>query len=247
MQEQDTDVFEPASGLGFRPATGGGYREDTFLGGFAAEPSPAPAHQRPPLAGRVFAAAAFVAVLLSAGTGYALSRSAPAEASRPAPAATAAPVGPLRPVSVTAGCVLPPGRDGGGNPVTFGPENLVDGEPATAWRCAGAGGQRVTVRFAAPVLLTAVGLVPGYAKTDPYDGTDRFAQNHTVTRVRWEFAGAAVVQDIAAPGRETAWQRLAAPVEAHTVTLTVLATGQPGADRDVTAVSELSFRGSARP
>ncbi|GAA0799151.1 hypothetical protein [Spirilliplanes yamanashiensis] len=88
MQERDTDVFEPASGLGFRPATGGGYRADALPSGFA-EPEPARAGHRTSRAGRIFAAAAFGAVLLSAGTGYALGRSAPAGAADPEPAPSA--------------------------------------------------------------------------------------------------------------------------------------------------------------
>ena len=37
------------------------------------------------------------------------------------------------------------------------------------------------------VRVAELGLVPGYAKTDPTDNTDRYAENRRLTAVRWRF------------------------------------------------------------
>lgn len=163
----------------------------------------------------------------------------------PAAAAPAAP-GPLLPRSVTATCQAPPGVDAAGAPVTYDPANTLDGVGGTAWRCAGSAvGQRLVFDFGRPVVLTAVGLVPGYGKTDPVDGTDRFGENRTVTAVTWSFdGGPSHRQDVAAPSRTTAETLLSGPVTTTRVVLEIAGTGNDGAIRDFTTISDVAFTGS---
>jgi len=136
--------------------------------------------------------------------------------------------------------------DAAGVPVTYDPVNTLDGVGGTAWRCPGSAvGQRLVLDFGRPVLLTSVGLVPGYDKTDPVDGTDRFGENRTVTAVTWSFdTGAAHRQDVPLPGRAMARARLEAPVTTTRVVLEIAGTGNDGAIRDFTTISDVAFTGT---
>ncbi|MGY1711340.1 hypothetical protein ACI8AC_17725 [Geodermatophilus sp. SYSU D00758] len=98
--------------------------------------------------------------------------------------------------------------------------------------------------FAEPVTVTAVGLVPGYAKVDPADGTDRFAENRTVTAVSWHFGGGASHQQrIPAPQPDLTTSQLPAEVRTTRVVLEVAGTGNPAAQRDFTAISDVLVTG----
>jgi len=155
-------------------------------------------------------------------------------------------VGPLLPVSVSATCQVPPGVDAAGAPVSYDAVNTLDGVGGTAWRCAGSAvGQRLVFDFGRPVALASVGLVPGYDKTDPVDGTDRFGENRTVTAVTWGFdTGGVHRQDVAAPGRAMAAVRLGEPVTTTRVVLEIAGTGNDGAIRDFTTISDVAFTGT---
>jgi hypothetical protein len=154
-------------------------------------------------------------------------------------------VGPLQPVSVTATCQAPPGVDSVGNTITYEPELTLDAVGATAWRCPGsATGHRLVYDFGAPVTIASLALVPGYAKVDPVDGTDRFAENRTVTAVVWWFDdGTSHRQTIASPGPSPAEADLSAGVVTSQVVLEIADTGNDGATRDFTAISDVSFTG----
>ncbi len=89
-------------------------------------------------------------------------------------------------------------------------------------------------------MIAEVGLVPGYAKTDPRNGVDRYAENNRITRVRWTFSdGSSVVQrlDGSAGNRDLQTMRIK-PAESDTVVLEVLRSVR-GA-RNIMAVSEIS-------
>ncbi|MGH3794700.1 MAG: NADase-type glycan-binding domain-containing protein [Pseudonocardiaceae bacterium] len=132
---------------------------------------------------------------------------------------------PLWGASVSASCVLPSSQDAGGTIVGYEPENAIDGLPDTAWRCGGNGiGQRLEISFPSTVTLTSVGMVPGYAKTDPYDGTDRYAQNRRISAVRYMFDdGSAVTQNFDTSASHRSLQTLALPnVSTSHVTITIL-------------------------
>jgi hypothetical protein len=57
-------------------------------------------------------------------------------------------------------------------------------------------GQQIELRFAGPSRLSRIGIVPGYAKTDPSDGTDRYLQNRRLASVRYEFEGGSVTVNL---------------------------------------------------
>ncbi|MGH3905242.1 MAG: discoidin domain-containing protein [Pseudonocardiaceae bacterium] len=154
----------------------------------------------------------------------------------------------LRTASVSASCVAPFSHDAGGTTVTYGPEKAIDGLFDTAWRCDGAGvGQRLEVSFPGPVTLTSIGIVPGYAKTDPYDGTDRYAQNRRISTVQYTFDdGSSLSQSFDTSPSSRNLQTLAlSNVSTSHVTITILSSvsgettgGQQPFDR--IAISEVA-------
>ena len=142
--------------------------------------------------------------------------------------------------AISADCTAPASNDAAGQRVTYVPENAIDDAPETAWRCGGtAVGQQLTLRIASSVEVAEVGLVPGYAKSDPASGADRYAENNRITRVRWTFGdGVSVVQRLDPDPSSRAVQRLRVPpAETDTITLEILAV-QRGA-RNTTAISEV--------
>ena len=104
----------------------------------------------------------------------------------------------LTPASVEASCQSPNSNEADGSVVTYEPSLVLDDDPSTAWRCPGNGeGERLTLTLAAPSTVSKVALVPGYAKTDPSDETDRYAQNRRLTKVRWVFDdGVSIEQEL---------------------------------------------------
>lgn len=202
-------------------------------------PSPRRRSRLPLLVGSaaVLTAAAVGGALLSGGGAGSLGGSV-----------TGGPVGvagALTPASVTATCAAPDGVDAGGATVSYDPRNVADGDPATAWRCpGGTGGQTLTLTFDGPVSVTGVGLVPGYAKVDEVDGTDRFVENRTVTRATWSFdGGGSAEQVLDRPAPRLATVTLTRPVTTRSVTLRIDETGNPDAPRDFTAVSDVVVLG----
>lgn len=159
------------------------------------------------------------------------------------------------PVDVTASATVavpraaPSNNDVTGELVTFVGENLLDGNATTCWRMAGdASGSTITFTFAAPVTLTEVGLVNGYAKTSVDDAGrafDWYHGNRRVLSVEWVVAGQTFAQDL---GDTTELQALAIdPVETSTVELRLTAVSPPGTGstgRDYTAISDVRLTGS---
>ncbi|MCA1674935.1 MAG: hypothetical protein LC799_23020 [Actinobacteria bacterium] len=149
--------------------------------------------------------------------------------------------------SASASCVSSPSHDAGGTMVTYGPDNAVDGAVDTAWRCDGTGvGQRLDLSFPGQMTLTSVGLVPGYAKTDADDGTDRYTQNRRISAVQYTFDhGSSVVQHFDT-GTYRSLQTVALPnVSTSHLTITILGSvdgeatnGQPAFDQ--VAISEVA-------
>ena len=153
----------------------------------------------------------------------------------------------LRPVSVTATCQAPPGIDAANNPITYEPQRTLDGRPDTAWRCEGSAiGARLVYEFGGPVTIASVGLIPGYAKIDPTDGSDRFLENFTVTAVEWSFDdGLSHPQRIPSPTPVLTVSDLPAGTATTRVVLEITATGNAGAEREFTAISDVAFTGYA--
>ena len=183
-----------------------------------------------------------------AASSPAKSPSAGPSATADSDAAQAPPTGvtaPLRPTAVSATCQADPGVDSAGETVTYEPELTLDGLLDTAWRCPGSAvGVSLTYTFDTPVTVTEVGLVPGYAKVDPSDGTDRFAENRTVTAVTWRFEGGEThLQSIASPGPTMATETLPTGVTTTRFVLEIADTGNPTAERDFTAISDVQISG----
>jgi hypothetical protein len=187
----------------------------------------------------VCAAVALILVLGAYVTGRVLPDSANAPGSgRAKDSSGAHPGSPSRPASSARPTV--PGSWAGGHPVSYVPDNAIDGNPGTAWRCPGtAVGQKLTFRLASAVDVAEVGLIPGYAKTDPSSGVDRYAENNRITKVRWTLAdGVSFVQRLDGDPHRRAVQLLRVPrTRTDTVVVEILAVRR-GARND-TAISEV--------
>lgn len=130
--------------------------------------------------------------------------------------------------------------DAAGSTVSYSPTNVYDGDPTTAWRCDGRGiGQTLTISLAEPTELGVVGLVPGYAKTDPDNGLDRYGENNRITRVRWTFSdGSSVEQTLdGSPTHRDVQSLPILPTRTHSVVVEILASA-PGT-RNTVAISEV--------
>jgi serine/threonine-protein kinase len=164
------------------------------------------------------------------------------------PATTAAEPEGLIPARVSASGNSAPGIDGQGNPVTYEPTRAVDGRADTAWRVDGDGaGQWIELDFGAEVQVQKIGIIPGYDKIDPFDGSDRFAQNRVVKRVRLEFAGGASAEASFAQDRQMQFVTLPAAVRTRTLRVVILETYPPppqeSGGRDFTPISEIKVEG----
>lgn len=150
-------------------------------------------------------------------------------------------VAPVAGVTAAATCVDAPGNDNG-TPVPYVPANLLDGDPATAWRCTQQDIPTVTFQLPEDALVAEVGLVNGYAKD--VNGTDRYPLYERALLVRWTFAdGTSITQELSDDTRTV--QRMRIPVRAGgTVTLEVLKVSNPSvqsATRDSIALSGVVF------
>ena len=142
----------------------------------------------------------------------------------------------------TASCIAPASVDAAGNEVTYEPALSHDGDLTTAWRCPGDGaGESITLQLSKELQVAELGLVPGYAKTDPRNGADRYAENNRITVVRWTFPNGDTIEqelDGSPDNREMQTIRID-PVLANEVVLEVLSS-DPGR-RNTIAVSEVTF------
>jgi hypothetical protein len=159
----------------------------------------------------------------------------------------------LRTASASASCTpSPPGYEAGGTTLfTYGPEKAIDGLPDTAWRCNGNGfGQSLKISFQSEVTLTSIGIIPGFAKTDPGDQTDRYAQNRRISKVQYTFDdGRTFTKDFDTSTSSRSAQSLSLPnVSTNNVTITILdsvpgeaTNGRQAFDR--VAISEIIVSG----
>ena len=148
--------------------------------------------------------------------------------------------------AISADCTAPASNDSSGQRVTYVPENAIDGKMPTAWRCAGtAVGQKLTLRLADDTDVAQVGLIPGYAKTDPESGADRYAENNRITKVRWTLGdGDSFVQRLDPDPSSRAIQLLRVPrTTTDTLTLEILRVHR--GPRNTTAISEVALYAAA--
>jgi hypothetical protein len=146
--------------------------------------------------------------------------------------------------AVSASAARASGIDSCGQPTSYAPTNVLDGQLATAWMTQGDGtGQFLEFTLAPGAQLTQVGLVPGYAKQDPCSGSDRFHDMRRIVEVRWTFDGGNPVSQSLDPESPTMQvMQLPAAVSAATVRLTILTTTDAGtAGLDYAPVSEVTL------
>jgi hypothetical protein len=144
--------------------------------------------------------------------------------------------------NAVATCQAADGVDAAGNQVAYAPSNVYDGDATTAWRCDGSGvGQKLTLSLPQNTNLGSVGLIPGYAKTDPTSGANRYAENNRVTKVRWSFSdGSSVVQRFNGSATDRRMQKMRIPkTTTNRVVITIL-DSTPG-PRDTVAISEVKL------
>ena len=148
---------------------------------------------------------------------------------------------PISGVRASTGCTSEPGVDAGGTRISYTAANLTDGVADTTWRCDGSAvGQRIRLDLGREREVAEVGLIPGYAKTDDTDGTDRYAEENRVTKVRWTIGSTVVEQTLSGDPQDRRVRLMRVPRSAaDTVTLQILAVDK-GA-RDLTAISEVQL------
>lgn len=143
-----------------------------------------------------------------------------------------------RPLKISASAVAPPAFDASGRQVSYEPEQAIDGDTSTAWRAEGDGiGVTLVLDLGKSVPVRQVGLLPGYAKIDALDHTDRFPQNRRIVRVRYRFDGGAMVEQTFAD--RPVMQSLDVRVSTRRIVIEILETipGEP--DFDYTSISEI--------
>jgi serine/threonine protein kinase len=140
-------------------------------------------------------------------------------------------------VQVIATHTAPSSTDAAGNPVTYVPANVIDGDVQTAWRTPGDGrNESVTLIFDNPINVVRIGLIPGYAKTDPQTGVDRFVQNRIIDMVAYQVPGLPSTTKTFRPLPVPQFVRLR--VTTSRITVRILDTTASGG-LDFTAISEI--------
>jgi serine/threonine protein kinase len=140
-------------------------------------------------------------------------------------------------VQVIATDTAPSSTDAAGNVVTYVPANVIDGDVETAWRTPGDGrGASITLIFDNPINVVRIGLIPGYAKTDPQTGVDRFRQNRIIDSVAYRVPGLPNTTKVFRPVPVPQFTRLR--VTTSRITVKILGTSASGG-LDYTAISEI--------
>ncbi|MDQ3664660.1 MAG: hypothetical protein M3353_08395, partial [Actinomycetota bacterium] len=147
--------------------------------------------------------------------------------------------------SADASCTSAPGVDAAGEAVTYEPAAAIDADAESAWRCDGDGsGVRLDVTLGQQATVSRVGLIPGYAKTDPVDGTDRYAENRRISEVTWNFDdGESVTQrfDTDPDNRSLQWTSVP-DAETRAVEIAIEASAE--AARNTVAISTVQVQGT---
>ena len=149
------------------------------------------------------------------------------------------PVAEVDEVKAKAGCTAKSGVDASGKKVDYKSKNMTDGDKATTWRCGGtATGETINLKLPQGTQVAEVGLVPGYAKTDPADGSDRYRQNNRITKVRWTIGDTEVVQEMSGSASDRSMRALRVPrTPADRIELEILEVTK--GPRNTTAISEI--------
>jgi hypothetical protein len=139
---------------------------------------------------------------------------------------------------------MSPSRDLAGDRVPYPASNMLDNERATAYRLSGDGSGTV-IRFdlGKDRVVTAVGLINGYAKVD--GGTDWYPRNRRILTVEWRFDDGTVVTQklVDTPDLQTIQ---VAPETTQSVQLRIVDVSPPGrrGGKNTTAISDVLLLGS---
>ncbi len=138
----------------------------------------------------------------------------------------------------------PPNVDVSGNEVRYDARNMLDDAAETCWRTAGnAAGDELVFTFQAPVELTGVGMINGYAKTS--GDIDWYGGNRRVLDVEWVFDDGTTIEQSLDETRDLQSVPID-PVTTTSVTLRLLEVSDPGSGRsarDYTAISDVALVG----
>ncbi len=144
-----------------------------------------------------------------------------------------------------ADCQAPAASDDGGNVVSYLPADMIDDNASTAWRCNGSAvDQTATFTLPADTRIAELGLINGYAKTDPTSGAARYGEYRRITEVRWTFDDGSVVPQKLTDGEPGIQRVRILPTVSRQVGLTIVSTTDPGSkltSRDATLISEVTF------
>ncbi len=123
---------------------------------------------------------------------------------------------------------------------SYEPANVIDGRDDTAWCVADDGtGESLTIELAGVPVVTSVGILPGYAKTE---GGDRWTENRRPTFVTWSFSSEAQYdQTPDTDDRSLQLWRLPSPKDGAKVHLTI--GGTTGVADGDTCISEIALLG----
>ncbi|WP_182920239.1 zinc ribbon domain-containing protein [Nocardioides cavernaquae] len=135
-------------------------------------------------------------------------------------------------------------RDLAGNRVSYPASNMLDNDRATAYRLTGDGSGTV-IRFdlGKDRVVTAVGLINGYAKVD--GATDWYPRNRRILSVEWRFDDGTVVTQrlVDTPDLQTIQVD---PETTGSVQLRIVDVSRPGrrGGKNTTAISDVLLLGS---
>lgn len=143
-----------------------------------------------------------------------------------------------------------PNDDLKGNKISYNASNMLDGQPKTTWRMDGDGtSQVITFNLGEESVITSVGLINGYAKTDRDAAgkkTNWYLANRRIKQVEWIFDGGEKVSQ--SLGNSMKVQRIdiddvtTSSIQLRLVSVSKPAAGEAG--RDYTAISEVSLVGA---
>ncbi|HEY9565742.1 MAG TPA: hypothetical protein VIR30_18400 [Nocardioides sp.] len=143
---------------------------------------------------------------------------------------------------------IKPGVDLAGNPVTYPVENVLDGNPETAYRMPGAAqGSSITLALPSEASVLEVGVINGYAKTDRAgDRTvDWYSKNRRILEVEWIFDDGTTISQKLDETKEMQVLAISDVTSSTVIMKIVKVTGKPTGElaKDVTAISEVQVRG----
>lgn len=150
----------------------------------------------------------------------------------------------------TAPSTAKPNEDLRGNLISYNATNMLDGQSDTTWRMEGDGTSQVlTFNLDEESVITSVGLINGYAKTDRDAAgkkTNWYLANRRITQVEWIFdSGEKISQPLSSSMKVQTIDIddvTTSSIQLRLVSVSAPAAGEAG--RNYTAISEVSLIGA---